>query len=635
MNRASSRSHAICLLTVERTLRKGTEHIAKTAKEANPTLANQREGVDASVAAENFVTEDYDEDDDVATSEEQDFGNMLHTTGNDLLLRGRISICDLAGSERIKKTNASGDRLNEAQQINLSLLELGNVIQALTDPKRSHVPFRNSMLTRLLQESFGGNCKTSLIVCVGPSRRDLSETKGALSFGYRAMRVKNCARVNVEIDYKAQSDALSAQMNAKEVDYVKREQALLEQMEALKVQFAKEKEVALEQVKKDKITFKKSVAEWDKALVEQKNLVHSLTQQVDGNKREISLVQSYFAGKETDLLCLLSTQLAEINLLQSVNAKGSVPKGSDPEAEMLKLLDLIPSAKTSQFYQKHVARVNGVLKGMIGLSEVNEGYLDRLAALGKENQVTIEDLELDLKLIIHSSVETARAESPKTTFVSLMEEYLKAFEHKEPHARSIHALNVLEGDLLQSSTKYSVALVPSITLYKSALATQLILGNLKVQSELSTASDKIAKLNERLHQLQKGGSEPGSPDVAVTEKLAMYALQVETLKADLEKETEKRQNAQTKWKDAEARAQAALNEKAKLEADTRSVKSAPAPPPKTNEGATQTKPAAIPGAVAAGSAAKKVAPKPRVLHDDPYADEEFVKCAGAQKCLMM
>ena len=71
--------------------------------------------------------------------------------------------CDLAGSERIKKTKAMGERLSEAQHINSSLLELGNVIQALAEGN-THVPFRNSTLTRLLQEGLSGNCKTRLVV---------------------------------------------------------------------------------------------------------------------------------------------------------------------------------------------------------------------------------------------------------------------------------------------------------------------------------------------------------------------------------------------------------------------------------------------------------------------------------------
>jgi hypothetical protein len=131
----------------------------------------------------------------------RDVTDFLNTSHADIVLRGRITLCDLAGSERMKKSLVSGAQLMESQQINLSLLELGNVISALSS-RRPHVPFRNSTLTRLLQESLGGNCKTQLVICVSPCRKDISETKGSLAFGSRAMRVSNNARVNVEIDYK-------------------------------------------------------------------------------------------------------------------------------------------------------------------------------------------------------------------------------------------------------------------------------------------------------------------------------------------------------------------------------------------------------------------------------------------------
>ncbi|CAH3191254.1 unnamed protein product [Porites evermanni] len=105
--------------------------------------------------------------------------------------------CDLAGSERVKKTKAAGERLQEAQSINSSLLELGNVIQALAEGTRRHIPYRNSVLTRLLQDGLDGNSKTSLIVCVSPSFRDVNETLCSLKFGLRAMKIHNVAQVNV------------------------------------------------------------------------------------------------------------------------------------------------------------------------------------------------------------------------------------------------------------------------------------------------------------------------------------------------------------------------------------------------------------------------------------------------------
>lgn len=99
---------------------------------------------------------------------------------------GKIYLVDLAGSERISKTGAEGQTLTEAQNINKSLTALGGVINALTDGKSSHVPYRDSKLTRLLQESLGGNSKTSLIITASPSIFNKDETISTLKFGSRA-----------------------------------------------------------------------------------------------------------------------------------------------------------------------------------------------------------------------------------------------------------------------------------------------------------------------------------------------------------------------------------------------------------------------------------------------------------------
>ncbi|XP_078354015.1 uncharacterized protein LOC144638654 isoform X3 [Oculina patagonica] len=134
-------------------------------------------------------------------------------------VRGKLYVCDLAGSERVKKTKAEGERLQEAQSINSSLLELGNVIQALAEGRKRHIPYRNSTLTRLLQDGLDGNSKTSLIVCVSPSFRDVNETLCSLKFGLRAMKVHNVAQVNVEIDYEKMARQLSETLEGKEREW--------------------------------------------------------------------------------------------------------------------------------------------------------------------------------------------------------------------------------------------------------------------------------------------------------------------------------------------------------------------------------------------------------------------------------
>merc|ERR1719216_558255 len=98
----------------------------------------------------------------------------------------------------VAKTGASGERLDEAKNTNRSLSALGNVINALTDKKYSHVPYRDSKLTRVLQESLGGNAKTSLIITCSPSNFNEQETLSTLRFGQRAKMIKNVVKVNHE-----------------------------------------------------------------------------------------------------------------------------------------------------------------------------------------------------------------------------------------------------------------------------------------------------------------------------------------------------------------------------------------------------------------------------------------------------
>eukprot|EP01105_Mastigella_eilhardi_P017245 TRINITY_DN3966_c0_g1_i1.p1 TRINITY_DN3966_c0_g1~~TRINITY_DN3966_c0_g1_i1.p1 ORF type:complete len:1352 (+),score=414.45 TRINITY_DN3966_c0_g1_i1:390-4058(+) len=111
---------------------------------------------------------------------------------------GRMYLVDLAGSEKVAKTNASGTTLKEAQMINKSLSALGNVINALTDGKSQHIPYRDSKLTRILQESLGGNARTTLIINCSPSTFNVEETVSTMRFGQRAKSIKNKARVNME-----------------------------------------------------------------------------------------------------------------------------------------------------------------------------------------------------------------------------------------------------------------------------------------------------------------------------------------------------------------------------------------------------------------------------------------------------
>merc|ERR1712141_425097 len=107
-------------------------------------------------------------------------------------------LVDLAGSERAKKTEAKGERFKEGVKINLGLLSLGNVISALGDDNgaKSHIPYRDSKLTRLLQDSLGGNSHTLMMACVSPADSNLEETISTLRYADRARKIKNKPIVN-------------------------------------------------------------------------------------------------------------------------------------------------------------------------------------------------------------------------------------------------------------------------------------------------------------------------------------------------------------------------------------------------------------------------------------------------------
>ncbi|EPR57984.1 kinesin motor domain-containing protein [Toxoplasma gondii GT1] len=117
--------------------------------------------------------------------------------GEDSQIRvGKLNLVDLAGSERHAKTGATGGTFKEAAKINLSLSALGNVISALVESRTNFIPYRDSKLTRLLQDSLGGNTKTAMIATIGPADSNYEETLSTLRYAHRAKNIRNKPRIN-------------------------------------------------------------------------------------------------------------------------------------------------------------------------------------------------------------------------------------------------------------------------------------------------------------------------------------------------------------------------------------------------------------------------------------------------------
>lgn len=136
--------------------------------------------------------------------------------GTEHVTAGKLNLVDLAGSERQSKTHATGARLKEGIKINLSLTALGNVISALVEGKSKHIPYRDSKLTRLLQDSLGGNTKTVMMAAIGPADYNFDETLSTLRYANRAKNIKNKPVINEDPkdamlrEYKDEIDRLKA-----------------------------------------------------------------------------------------------------------------------------------------------------------------------------------------------------------------------------------------------------------------------------------------------------------------------------------------------------------------------------------------------------------------------------------------
>ncbi|XP_009116179.1 kinesin-like protein KIN-UC isoform X2 [Brassica rapa] len=126
--------------------------------------------------------------------------------------KSKLLIVDLAGSERINKSGTDGHLIEEAKFINLSLTSLGKCINALAEGS-SHIPTRDSKLTRLLRDSFGGSARTSLIITIGPSARYHAETTSTIMFGQRAMKIVNMVKLKEEFDYESLCRKLETQVD--------------------------------------------------------------------------------------------------------------------------------------------------------------------------------------------------------------------------------------------------------------------------------------------------------------------------------------------------------------------------------------------------------------------------------------
>eukprot|EP00250_Pteridium_aquilinum_P006334 c16275_g1_i1 orf=380-3352(-) len=242
LNTESSRSHAILLVNVKKTV--------KVKQERELVVLNEN------------------------------VSNMQLSKGHRIptIRRSKLLIVDLAGSERVDKSGSEGHTLEEAKYINLSLTALGKCINALAE-NSPHVPIRDSKLTRLLRDSFGGTARTSLIITIGPSPQHRGETTSTILFGQRAMKVENMVKLKEEFDYKSLCRKLETDFDRLLAENERQSQAVLDAEEEMEQKIAEAQHSVMEAEKKLATTLEEMTAEKLRLQKEHMETIYKLEQE--------------------------------------------------------------------------------------------------------------------------------------------------------------------------------------------------------------------------------------------------------------------------------------------------------------------------------------------------------------------
>ncbi|KHG20849.1 Armadillo repeat-containing kinesin-like protein 3 [Gossypium arboreum] len=305
LNTESSRSHALLMVHVKRTV-KGREP-AHSSDNGNST-------------------------------------SMARSLRPPLVRKGKLVVVDLAGSERIDKSGSDGHTREEAKSINLSLSALGKCINALAE-NSAHVPVRDSKLTRLLRDSFGGTARTSLVITVGPSPRHRGETASTIMFGQRAMKVENMLKLKEEFDYKSLARRLDIQLDKLIMEHERKQKAFEVEIERMTAEaqnrISEAERNYADAVEKERLKYQKDYMESIKKLEEK----WMMNQQNQGNERKEQMV--HIAEEVAEVKKLLSKETSlrkaaeeEVDNLKSQLAQLKMSEAS-ANSEILKLRKMV------------------------------------------------------------------------------------------------------------------------------------------------------------------------------------------------------------------------------------------------------------------------------------------------------
>ncbi|TYI07672.1 hypothetical protein ES332_A10G242800v1 [Gossypium tomentosum] len=298
---------------------------------------------------------------------EDDINSQDRKTKSNLPLvrKSKLLIVDLAGSERLDKSGSEGLLLEEAKFINLSLTSLGKCINALAE-NSPHIPTRDSKLTRLLRDSFGGSARTSLIITIGPSSRHHAETTSTIMFGQRAMKIVNVVKLKEEFDYESLCRKLETQVDhfTAEID---RQQKLRESEKYDLEKRLRDCHDSFNETRKNLVTRSE--------FLEQKNT--RLELDIEEALAELNC--------QKDQNSLLEDKIADLEMSLKQNKQNQLENCTYQKA----------LADTTQMYERKIAELMKQLEVERAKSESAEEQLDAMKKLSDEHKKLIQHHEME------------------------------------------------------------------------------------------------------------------------------------------------------------------------------------------------------------------------------------------------
>ncbi|XP_006361681.1 armadillo repeat-containing kinesin-like protein 1 isoform X1 [Solanum tuberosum] len=387
--------------------------------------------------------------------QEKDSKTDRHGNQMPIVRKSKLLIVDLAGSERIDKSGSEGRLLEEAKFINLSLTSLGKCINALAE-NSPHIPTRDSKLTRLLRDSFGGSARTSLIITVGPSSRHYSETTSTIMFGQRAMKIVNTVKLREEFDYENLCRKLETQVEHLTVE-VDRQQ-----------KFRANDRMAMEKKLRE---CQKSFTEAERSIVARSEFLEKENSRLESDMenllKELSRQKQLINSMKNDNL-KLESDLKSNKLLEKENGRLKL------ELENV-LKDFNQDKNHNNLLQDEVARLQMSLKHCKQQQTENSSYQKVLAENTQMYEKKITDLMKQLQ------DEHTRSESAEQQLELMKEQSTVLQELMEHHQKE--------------ASLYQKELADTTLMYEEKIA--------QLEQQLKDEHARVENAKEQLHAIEE------------------------------------------------------------------------------------------------------------------------------------